>query len=66
MGVNSHIPTLGGIPGILTADNIPAYVCGILACALFIALVAPLVANFTTDSSEQISEDDIKLDITTE
>lgn len=66
MGVSSHIPPLGGIPGILTADNIPAYVCGILACALVIAVVAPLVANFTEDNGKKISEDDIKLDITTE
>lgn len=53
MGVSSHIPPLGGIPGIL-------------ACALFIAIVAPLVANFTEDNGKKISEDDIKLDITTE
>lgn len=66
MGVSSHIPPLGGLPGILTADNIPAYVCGILVCAVFIALVAPLVANFTEDNGKKITEDDIQLDITTE
>lgn len=63
MGVNSHIPPLGGLPGILTADNIPAYLCGILSCALFIAVVAPLIANFNTDKKKEVKEDDIKLDI---
>ena len=65
MGVNSHIPPLGGLPGILTAENIPAYICGILACALFIAVTAPLIANFNKDKGKEIKEDDIKLDITT-
>ena len=64
MGVNSHIPPLGGLPGILTADNIPAYLCGILACAVFIAVCAPLSANFNTDKKKEVKEDDIKLDIT--
>jgi PTS system fructose-specific IIC component len=64
MGVNSHIPPLGGLPGILTADNIPAYLCGILACAVFIAVCAPLIANFNTDKKKEVKEDDIKLNIT--
>ncbi len=65
LGVKSHIPPLGGLPGILTADNIIAYLGGILACALFIAVVAPMVANLSEEGSNknQISEEDINLDI---
>lgn len=66
LGVKSHIPPLGGLPGILTADNIFAYLAGIFVCALFIAIVAPLIADFTDkDSSgeESVSDDDIELNI---
>ena len=66
LGVKSHIPPLGGLPGILTADNIFAYLAGIFVCALFIAIVAPLIADFTDkDSSgeESMSDDDIELNI---
>lgn len=66
LGMHSHIPPLGGLPGIITADNKLAYIGGIAAGALFIGLVAPLVADFSatsTETSEEINEDDIKLDI---
>lgn len=66
LGMQSHIPPLGGLPGIITADNKLAYIAGIAAGALFIGLVAPLVANFNVSSDEEendISEDDIKIDI---
>ncbi|CAJ2236835.1 PTS fructose transporter subunit IIC [Companilactobacillus paralimentarius] len=66
LGMQSHIPPLGGLPGIITADNKLAYIAGIAAGALFIGLVAPLVADFNVSSDEEesdISEDDIKIDI---
>lgn len=66
LGVKSHIPPLGGLPGILTADNIFAYLAGILVCALFIAIVAPLIADFTDKNStdeESMKDDDIELNI---
>ena len=61
MGVNSIMPPLGGIPGILTAQNIPAYICGILACSVFIAVVAPLVANFKEPQEVEVNSDDIEI-----
>ncbi|AUI72009.1 PTS fructose transporter subunit IIC [Companilactobacillus alimentarius] len=66
LGMKSHIPPLGGLPGIITADNKFAYIAGIAAGALFIGLVAPLVVNFNVSSDEEendVSEDDIKIDI---
>jgi PTS system fructose-specific IIC component len=66
LGMHSHIPPLGGLPGIITADNKFAYIGGILVGSLFIGLVAPLVANFNISSSEEIediNEDDIKIEI---
>lgn len=61
MGVNSIMPPLGGIPGILTAQNILAYICGILACSVFIAVVAPLVANFKEPQEVEVNSDDIEI-----
>lgn len=66
LGMQSHIPPLGGLPGIITADNKLAYIAGIAAGALFIGLVAPLVANFNISSDEEekdIGEDDINIDM---
>lgn len=67
LGMRSHIPPLGGLPGILTADNILAYVVGIAVGALFIAIVAPLVANFNPvkkdGSEEDTDEETIELSI---
>lgn len=64
LGMQSHIPPLGGLPGIITADNKLAYIAGIAAGALFIGIVAPLVANFNVSSEEEESDiDDIKIDI---
>ncbi|PMD67785.1 PTS fructose transporter subunit IIC [Companilactobacillus nuruki] len=66
LGMKSHIPPLGGLPGIITADNKLAYIAGIAAGALFIGLVAPLVANFNISSDEEekdIGEDDINIDM---
>lgn len=66
LGMHSHIPPLGGLPGILTADNKLAYITGIFVGALFIAIVAPLVTNFNIseeDEAEDVSEDDIKIDM---
>jgi len=67
-GMHSHIPPLGGLPGILTADNILAYVLGIAAGSLFIAIVAPMVADFNPkkkdgEDEEEIDEDSIELNI---
>lgn len=66
LGMHSHIPPLGGLPGIITADNKLAYIAGILVGALFIAIVAPLVVDFSVtsdDDEEDVDTDDIKLDI---
>ncbi|MFH5810273.1 PTS fructose transporter subunit IIC [Companilactobacillus sp. FL22-1] len=66
LGMKSHIPPLGGLPGIITADNKLAYIAGILVGALFIGIVAPLVANFNVSSEEKEEDedlDDIKISI---
>lgn len=67
LGMRSHIPPLGGLPGIITADNKFAYIVGILVGALFVAIFAPLVTDFnvSTDEAENVDIDteDIKLNI---
>ncbi|AEB07787.1 PTS system, fructose subfamily, IIC subunit [Coriobacterium glomerans PW2] len=66
LGMHSHIPPLGGLPGIITADNKLAYIAGIAVGALFIGIVAPLVANFNPSKDkveEEIDLDDIKIDM---
>ena len=68
LGMKSHIPPLGGLLGIITADNKFAYIVGILVGALFIAIVSPMVANFNTTSKEiestsEVDVDDIELEI---
>lgn len=60
--MHSHIPPLGGLPGIITADNKLAYIVGILVGALFIGIVAPLVANFNVSKdseTEDLNDDEI-------
>lgn len=63
LGMSASIPPLGGIPGIITATNKFAYIGGILAGALFIGIVAPLVADFSDegDYQEDVSLDDINI-----
>lgn len=66
LGMHSHIPPLGGIPGIITADNKLAYIAGIAAGALFIGVVAPLVTDFSekaTKTSEEVNNEDIEINI---
>ncbi|KRM97151.1 PTS fructose transporter subunit IIC [Loigolactobacillus rennini] len=66
LGMHSHIPPLGGLPGIITADNKLAYIAGIAAGALFIGIVSPLVANFNVSKdseAETIDEDDIQINM---
>ena len=59
LGMSASIPPLGGLLGVITATNKWSYLVGILAGALFIGLVAPLVADF---SGENEIEEDVSLD----
>ena len=51
--------------GFVSVGNGWAYLIGIIVGALFIAIVAPMVVDFNEDTqiSEEISEDDIEIEI---
>ena len=49
LGAKASIPPVGGIYGFITIGNGWAYLVGMLVGALFIALVAPMIADFSVD-----------------
>lgn len=64
LGAKASIPPVGGIYGFITIGNGWAYLVGMLVGALFIALVAPMVADFSVDpeaEDETMTEDDIDI-----
>ena len=65
LGATATIPPVGGMYGFVSVGNGWAYLIGIIVGALFIAIVAPLVVDFNEDTqiSEEISEDDIEIEI---
>ncbi|WP_276849125.1 PTS fructose transporter subunit IIC [Faecalibaculum rodentium] len=69
LGATAEIPPVGGIYGFISIANGWAYLVGILAGALFIALVSTWLVNFNVNvegDSSDISLDDIDIDITIE
>ena len=65
LGATATIPPVGGMYGFVSVGNGWAYLIGIIVGALFIAIVAPMVVDFNEDTqiSEEISEDDIEIEI---
>ena len=65
LGATATIPPVGGMYGFVSVGNGWAYLVGIIVGALFIAIVAPMVVDFNEDTqiSEEISEDDIEIEI---
>ena len=65
LGAKAEIPPVGGIYGFVSITGGFAYLVGIIVGALFIAIVAPMVADFKSDdeTKETITEDDIDIEI---
>lgn len=65
LGANATIPPVGGMYGFVSVGNGWAYLIGIIVGALFIAIVAPMVANFNDeqDTEIELTEDEIEIDI---
>ena len=64
LGAKASIPPVGGIYGFITIGSGWAYLVGMLVGALFIAFVAPLLANFNVDpdsADETMTEDDVEI-----
>ena len=64
LGAKATIPPVGGIYGFITIGSGWAYLVGMLVGALFIAFVAPLLANFNVDpdaADETMTEDDVEI-----
>lgn len=64
LGAKATIPPVGGIYGFITIGSGWAYLVGMLVGALFIAFVAPLLANFNVDpesEDETMTEDDVEI-----
>lgn len=64
LGATAEIPPVGGIYGFISISHGWAYLVGILAGALFIAIVSTLVVDFNVDTEnaeESLSEDDIEI-----
>ena len=61
------IPPLGGMYGFITMTNGWAYLVGLLAGALFIGVVAPLLVDFNVETEADSSDVDIdEIDISFE
>lgn len=63
LGAHAEIPPVGGIYGFISIQNGWAYLVGILAGALFIAIVSTIFVDFnTTETTEEsMSEEDIEI-----
>ena len=64
LGAKATIPPVGGIYGFITIGSGWAYLVGMLVGALFIAFVAPLLANFNVDpdaADETMTEDAVEI-----
>lgn len=65
LGATADIPPVGGMYGFISITHGWAYLVGIIVGALFIAIVAPMVADFNedTEQEETLTEADIEIDI---
>ena len=63
LGAHAEIPPVGGIYGFISIQNGWAYLVGILAGALFIAIVSTIFVDFnaTETTEESMSEEDIEI-----
>ena len=59
LGADAVIPPLGGMYGFITMTNGWAYLVGLLAGALFIGVVAPLLVDFNVETEADSSDVDI-------
>ena len=59
LGADAVIPPLGGMYGFFTMTNGWAYLVGLLAGALFIGVVAPLLVDFNVETDAGSSDVDI-------
>ncbi len=66
LGAKATIPPVGGMYGFISVSNGWAYLVGMLVGALFIAIVAPMVADFNIDpelEEETMDADDVEITI---
>ena len=64
LGADAVIPPLGGMYGFITMTNGWAYLVGLLAGALFIGIVAPLLVDFNVETeadSSDVNIDEIEI-----